>query len=193
MSESLWNSSVHDLLTATASSAPTPGGGSVASVCGAFGIGLMQMAVAVTADDALAERAERLVALRSTVESAADGDVADFTVLMAAYGLPRKTDEERAARDRAIETASIAATERPLSLVAALVEAVNESRELESLVKPGIVSDVLAGRDLALGAARAAVRTADINIDQLERLGSTAAPQLREQRDSLVAQIGGEA
>ena len=184
---------MHDLLTATASSAPTPGGGSVASVCGAFGIGLVQTAVAVTADDALTERAERLGALRSAVESAADGDVADFTVLMAAYGLPRKTDEERAARDRAIETASIAATERPLSLVAALVEAVNESRELESLVKPGIVSDVLAGRDLVLGAARAAVRTADINIDQLERLGSTAAPKLREQRDALVAQIGGEA
>ncbi|WP_022882001.1 cyclodeaminase/cyclohydrolase family protein [Gryllotalpicola ginsengisoli] len=189
MSESLWAASAEELLAMTASPDPTPGGGSIAAVCGALGVGLVQMAVAVTADPALDDRAARLAAVRAAVEPAADGDVQDFTALMSAYRLPRSSDAERAARAQAIEAASIAATERPLALVATLVDAIALSRELEPLVKASIRSDVLAGRDLVIGAARAAVRTADINLDQLDRLASPAAAGLRTRRDALVASL----
>jgi hypothetical protein len=56
-------------------------------------------------------------------------------------------------------------------------------------VKRGIVSDVLAGRDLVVGSARAAIRTADINLGQLDRLGSDRGPALRERRDALVQRL----
>jgi formiminotetrahydrofolate cyclodeaminase len=193
VSESLWESSARDLVRSTASSQPTPGGGSVAAITGAFGTGLLQMALAVTGDPAHSAQAARLAELQQRIEPAADGDVHDFGVLMAAYRLPRGDDEERAARSRAIERASIAATQRPLSLVESLVDALTVAHELESLVKPGVLSDVLAGRDIVVGAARAAVRTADINIDQLKRLGSPAAAELRTRRDQLVAAIEGRA
>jgi len=39
------------------------------------------------------------------------------------------------------------------------------------------------------GAARAAVRTADINIDQLDRLCSSVATTLRARRDDLVTAL----
>ena len=189
MSASLWDASAAELVQRTASSAPTPGGGSIAAVSGALGVALLQMAVAVTDDPALAPQAERLAALQAAIEPAADGDVEDFTVLMAAYRLPRADDAEKTARNAAIEQAAIAASERPLLLVASLVDALALSRELESLVKRGIVSDVLAGRDLVLGAARAGIRTADINIDQLDRLASAAAPALQARREELAAHL----
>jgi len=193
VSESLWARPASDLLTSTASASPTPGGGSIAAITGAFGVGLIRMAVAVTGDVALDERAARLAELQAEIAPAADGDVHDFGELMSAYRLPRGDDAEREARSHEIERASIAATERPLALVESLAAALTLSHELEPLVKPGVVSDVLAGRDIVVGAARAAVRTADINIDQLKRLGSAAAAELRTRRDQLVAAIEGRA
>jgi formiminotetrahydrofolate cyclodeaminase len=176
-------------LASTASAAPTPGGGSIAAITGAFGVGLIQMAVAVTGDAALDAQAARLTQLQGEIAPAADGDVHDFGELMSAYRLPRGDDAERAARSREIERTSTAATERPLSLVETFVAALAVSHEVEPLVKPGVVSDVLAGRDIVIGAARAALRTADINIDQLDRLGSAAAPQLRARRDAASAAV----
>jgi len=176
-------------LASTASAAPTPGGGSIAAITGAFGVGLMQMALAVTGDAALDAQAARLAQLQGEIAPAADGDVHDFGELMSAYRLPRGDDTEREARSREIERTSTAATERPLSLVETFVAALAVSHEVEPLVKPGVVSDVLAGRDIVIGAARAALRTADINIDQLDRLGSAAAPQLRARRDAASAAV----
>lgn len=189
MSESLWARPASELLASTASAAPTPGGGSIAAITGAFGVGLIQMAVAVTGDAALDAQAARLAQLQGEIAPAADGDVHDFGELMSAYRLPRGDDAERAARSREIERTSTAATERPLSLVETFVAALAVSHEVEPLVKPGVVSDVLAGRDIVIGAARAALRTADINIDQLDRLGSAAAPQLRARRDAASAAV----
>ncbi len=87
------------------------------------------------------------------------------------------------------DDASIAATDRPLTLVAKFIQALTVSHEVESLVKASIVSDVLSGRDVIGGAARAAVRTADINIDQLDRLCSSVATTLRARRDDLVTAL----
>jgi len=187
---SLWDESASALLSATASVEPTPGGGSIAAISGALGTGLVQMAIAITGDDALQEPAERLSVLRDDIAAAADGDVHDFGALMAAYRLPRGDDAEREARSRAVEAATIAAAERPLALVESLRDVLTLARELEDLVKPGIRSDVLAGEDLVTGAARAAVRTADINIDALLRRSSPAAEELRARRDALVVGLG---
>ena len=187
---SLWDESASALLSATASVEPTPGGGSIAAISGALGTGLVQMAIAITGDDALQEQAERLCVLRDDIAAAADGDVHDFGALMAAYRLPRGDDAEREARSRAVEAATIAAAERPLALVESLRDVLTLARGLEDLVKPGIRSDVLAGEDLVTGAARAAVRTADINIDALLRRSSTAAEELRARRDALVVGLG---
>lgn len=189
MSESLWAVPASDLLSRTASSDPTPGGGSISAITGAFGVGLLRMAVAVSGDPSLDAMDARLTALQERVVPAADADVRDFESLLAAYRLPREDDAQRARRQEAIETASVRATEGPLDLVEALAEALELSHELEPLVKPGVVSDVFAGRDLAAGAARAAVRTADLNIGQLERFSSPRAAELRTRRDRLADRV----
>jgi len=192
VTESLWAARADELLRRTASADPTPGGGSVAAIAGALGVGLLQMAVAVTADLGLEGHAARLAQLQEAIVPAADGDVEDFTAVLAAYRLPRGDDAQREARSREIEKASVAATERPLALAETFADALALSHQLESLVKPTIKSDVLAGRDVILGAARAAVRTADINIGQLDRLSSPSAPQLHARRDAVLVSLEGQ-
>ena len=186
MGESLWSARADELLARTASADPTPGGGSIAAISGAFGLALVQMALAVTDDPELADHQRRADDLRAAVVPAVDGDVDDFAALMAAYRLPRTDDAERAARLEAVEKAGIAATKRPLDLVSRFVEALTLATEVEPLVKRSIVSDVRAGRDLLVGASRAAVRTADTNLEALDRSGSPQAQPLRARRDALV-------
>ena len=57
--QSLWSVRADELLARTTSADPTPGGGSIAAVTGALGVGLMQMALAVTGDPARAEHVAR--------------------------------------------------------------------------------------------------------------------------------------
>jgi methenyltetrahydrofolate cyclohydrolase len=189
VSQSLWAARADDLLSRTASADPTPGGGSVAAITGALGVCLMQMAVAVAAGEDLERYGSRLASLQERIVPAADGDVHDFEAVMSAYRLPRNGEAQRETRSRAIEKASITATDHPLTLVAAFIEALALSHEIELLVKVGIVSDVLAGRDVIVGAARAAVGIADINIAQLDRLSSCAVGGLRARRDTLMAML----
>lgn len=150
----------------------------------------MQMAVAVTGSGAVFERHGSLLAsLQQRIVPAADADVQDFGAVISAVRLPRGDDRQQGARLQAIEAASIAATEGPLSLVAVFVEALALSHDVESVVKASVVSDVRAAREVIAGAARAAVLTADTNIDQLDRLRSPAGPELRARRDTLVTAL----
>lgn len=189
MSESLWTMPVSELLSRTASSDPTPGGGSISAISGGLGVGLLRMAVAVTDEASLTPLDALLAALQARIVRAADADVRDFEALMAAYRLPRDDDAQKERRNAAIEDASVGATEGPLALVGALLQAIDLSHDLEPAVKRGVVSDVLAGRDLIAGAARAAIRTADINLEQLDRSSSARGPELQERRDELVRRL----
>lgn len=186
---SLWSASADELLDRTASADPTPGGGSIAALSGAFGIGLVLMALAVTDDPTLSEPAARGRSLLERVRAAADADVRVYAALTAAYQLPRTDDRERAARSAAIEQATVTATDQPVELLEALAEARLLADRVEPRVKTTIVSDVAAGRDLVLGAARACEHTVDINLAALDRRGSAAAADLRNRKDAAVAAL----
>jgi formiminotetrahydrofolate cyclodeaminase len=194
VSLSLWVSTGEQLLRRTSSADPTPGGGAIAAVTAAFGVGLVQMAIAVTvqrppgsagAPAALANELRRAGELQARMVEAADADVAQFDALMSAYRLPRDSDEQRLVRQGAIDAATVTATHGPLGLAELAIAAVALGAEVEALVKPTIVSDVHAGCDLLRGAALAALRTADINLAALEERGHPEAPALRERRDAL--------
>jgi formiminotetrahydrofolate cyclodeaminase len=186
VSESLWAASGDELLRRTASADPTPGGGSISGVTASLGTALVLMAIDVTlasprTDD---ETAQALRAARSrgedileTLRGTVDVDVEVFEALMAAYRMPKDGDDERADRSAAIRVETVVATVAPLDVADAALEAVAFSTAVEPLVKADVRSDVLAGRDLLLGAARAAIRTADVNLAGLD-----GEPALHERR-----------
>ncbi len=194
MAQSLWALTAEELLRRTASVDPTPGGGAIAAVTAAFGLSLVQMAVEITIAGSegageslvqLGDARDRGLELRAQVMAIVDRDVAEFDSLMAAYRMPRTTEAERELRVRAVDEATVTATEGPLGLVEDSLAGISLGDEVEPLVKPMIVSDVQAGRDLLRAAALAGLRTADINLAALERQGHQRAVALRRRRDTL--------
>ena len=141
-----------------------PGGGSVAALCGALGAGLAAMVANLTHGkkgykgvwDAMGVLACEGQALKDRLLRAVDDDTAAFNEVMAAFGLPKKSDEEKAARAAAIEAANQKATLVPLSVVEAAGEVLAlagqalEKGNQNSLSDAGVAA--LMGRAAADGA-----------------------------------------
>src|SRR6476620_2591246 len=102
--------SVAQLLAALASPDPTPGGGTAAAIAGAMGGSLLVMVTGLAKSNtntdsekvALAEARARIEPIVARLTQLADADTEAFNAVMAAYRLPKATDDENAARTRAI-------------------------------------------------------------------------------------------
>jgi glutamate formiminotransferase / formiminotetrahydrofolate cyclodeaminase len=111
-----------DLLS---SAAPAPGGGSTASLCGALGAGLAaklgNLTVGKKGYESLTSsqnaNAVQAQALKEAFLSDIDRDTAAFDALMSAFALPKKTPEEQAQKEQAIEEATQGATLVPLGVL----------------------------------------------------------------------------
>lgn len=178
MSESLWSWTLGEVRQRTASADPTPGGGSVAAISATLGCSLLIMAVEVTTSSTSGARTpldldavrRQLNDLATSMASAADADIEVFEAVMAAYRMPRSEPAQADARRAAIASASASAAEVPLLLAEDCASALALIPSLEPAVLASITSDVLAGRDLLVGAARAALHTVSINLPQVEHV-----------------------
>ncbi len=189
MSESLWSLPADELLRRAASSSATPGSGAVAAISGSLGLALVLMALEISdADAKLRRRGESLL---PRLTAAADRDVAAFAAVIDARGMGKDGEEERVERDRAVERATVAATEGPLDLAGLLEEGLELSELAEPLVKAELVSDVRSGAELMRAAASVAVRAARLNLGALEREGAAPADALRERLERLEAALDG--
>lgn len=168
---SLWDLSMRSVLEQTASASPTPGGGSIAPLSGAFGLGLVLMALEVSAakqnSAELVHALSRGKQLLSELGTFVDRDVAVFRSFMQAQKLPKQTEQERAARAAARDAAGVAAAQTPLGAAEVCLQALTHALAAAPLVHKSIWSDLLAGADLLFGALKAVLRTVDINLPLL--------------------------
>lgn len=178
--------SLHDFIEALASPQPTPGGGTAAAAAGAMGAGLLMMVSGLprtrgNTDDeraALAAIRARIAPLCAALERCADRDADAFDAVMAAYRLPKATDDEKAARRAAIAEAMQGATEAPLETLALAVEALESVEAIATIGNASALSDVGVGAGLLVAAANGAAANVRINLDGLAdaefRAGATA-------------------
>ncbi len=129
-----------ELLDRFASPDPTPGGGSAAALAGALGAALVSMVCAMPKsrtgaaperarlDAALAWAREAGQRLRALVEE----DARAYDAVVAAYRLPKGTDEEKAARKAAVAAAMVGATEVPLETAEACLVVLKSAEEAVS-------------------------------------------------------------
>ncbi len=89
-----------------------------------------------------------------------DEDTVAFNRIMAVFGMPKKTDEEKAARAKALEEATLYASQVPLRTMKKAYEVFDIVENMASNGNPASVTDAGVG---AL-AARAAVRGAALNV-----------------------------
>ena len=166
--ERLVRMSLKGFASETASESPAPGGGSISAYMGALGAALGTMVANLSAhkrgwDDRwkeFSDWAEKGQALVGELVALVDEDTAAFDKIMAAFSLPKGTDEEIAARARAIEDATLYATQVPLRTMKASFKAFEIARAMASEGNPNSVSDAGVG---AL-AARSAVLGACLNV-----------------------------
>jgi len=151
-----------------AGGAPTPGGGSAAAIMGAMGAALVSMVCNVTIGKKGHEAVESEMKavrdeseqLRLRLTSMVAEDIAAFDGLMAAYRLPKATDEDKSRRAVAIQSSLRAATDTPLACARACAEVVALSRRAGEKGYAGVISDAGVG----VLAAHTALRSAALNV-----------------------------
>lgn len=166
--EKLVRMSLKNFAAETASESPAPGGGSISAYMGALGAALGTMVANLSAhkrgwDDRwkeFSDWAEKGQAIMHELVALVDEDTAAFDKIMSAFGLPKGTDEEKAARAAAIEEATLHATKVPLRTMKASLKAFEIARAMASGGNPNSVSDAGVG---AL-AAQSAVLGAELNV-----------------------------
>jgi formiminotetrahydrofolate cyclodeaminase len=173
---SLETESLQGFLDNLASSAATPGGGSAAAINGAMGAALVSMVCNLTIGKKkyAAVEAEMTAilaqseALRHNLIKMMAEDVAAFDAVMAAYKLPRASDEEKAARKAAIETATKEATRVPLKAARACAEVIALSKPTAEMGNRNVISDAGVGAMSALSGLQSAALNVYINLGALQ-------------------------
>ncbi len=159
---------VSDFVAALASSAPTPGGGAASALVGALGAALAEMVGQLTVGRPRYQEVEpRVRALLKLLDQSraellrlVDEDATAYGQVSAAYGLPRATDEERAARDDAVQHALWVALQPPRRIAEVALDVLRAAGEMGVIGNQSLASDAGCAAILA----EAAVRCAHLNV-----------------------------
>jgi glutamate formiminotransferase len=152
----------------TLSDSPAPGGGSVAALMGALGVSLGGMVANLSADkrgwedklQLFSDWAVKAQQLKDELLFLVDEDTAAFNKVMAAFGLPKESSEEKAARSAAIQSANEYAAEIPLRVMETASRAYPLLADMADKGNPASISDVGVG-SLAV---RACIDGAAMNV-----------------------------
>lgn len=159
---------VREFIEETASESPAPGGGSVSALAGALGAALANMVANLSAHKAgwdhrweeFSDWAEKAKARYVELLRLIDDDTAAFNALMAAFGLPKGSDAEKAERTKAIQIATRRAIETPLRVMGVALDSLEEIEAMARIGNPNSVSDA----GVAALCVRTAVAGAHLNV-----------------------------
>jgi glutamate formiminotransferase/formiminotetrahydrofolate cyclodeaminase len=152
----------------TASESPAPGGGSIAAYIGALGISLATMVANLSSHkpgwderwEEFSNWAEKGQVIKDQLLKLVDEDTNAFNAIMSAYGLPKESSEEKAARRQAIQVATKYAIEIPFTVMEKAFASMETIKAMAETGNPNSVTDAGVG---AL-CARSAVIGAFLNV-----------------------------
>jgi glutamate formiminotransferase / formiminotetrahydrofolate cyclodeaminase len=157
-----------DFADETASESPAPGGGSISAYVAALGISLGTMVANLSSHkkgwderwEEFSNWAEKGQQYKDELLRLVDADTKAFNQIMNAMGLSKGTDEEKAARTKAIQEATKLAIEIPFQVMQASYNSMEVIKAMVELGNPNSVTDAGVG---AL-CARSAVIGAFMNV-----------------------------
>ena len=172
-----------------------PGGGAASAMAGAMGCALFQMVAGVTASlPRFAENKDKLEQIHSRSENLyfsllalTEKDTNAYKQVESALKMPKNTSEEKTARRQAMQCAFRTATEIPLQVVAASLEAMSLVPDLLKYGNPNAITDVCVGVFLLETAVRGASVNAKINLASIkdEEFKSQCGEKLRSAENDL--------
>ncbi|MBP3725884.1 MAG: glutamate formimidoyltransferase [Bacteroidaceae bacterium] len=178
---------VDEFANETSRESPAPGGGTISAYMGMLAASLGTMVANLSSHKAgwddqwnkFSQWADQGQAIMAELRHLVDEDTDAFNLIMTAFGMPKKTEEEKAARTAAIQEATLYATQVPLRTMKASYRAFDICRAMVQEGNPNSVTDAGVGTL----AARAAVLGAGLNVKI-----NAASLKDRAVADSLVAE-----
>jgi len=172
----LINLTVKGFVEETASESPAPGGGSISAAMGAMGAGLGTMVANLTShkrdyDDRWEEFSDWAVKGKHYQEELlkmVDEDTRAFNRIMDAFGLPKKSDQEKAERTKTIQDATKYAIEVPFRVMNLCYESMEVMKAMAEKGNPNSVSDAGVGAIAALAGVKGAYLNVKINAGGLD-------------------------
>jgi glutamate formiminotransferase/formiminotetrahydrofolate cyclodeaminase len=153
-----------------ASSSPAPGGGSVAASAGALGAALSAMVCRLT----VGKKKYAGVKDELTDVQLIDTDKEAFNRVMDAFGLPKSTDEEQAARTEAIQTATRGAASVPLTVMKKSLEVLSLAETVAAKGNENSITDAGVAALMASAAVEGAGYNVRINLTSIDDKGFAA-------------------
>lgn len=211
VADAMSGETVTDLLAAVASSAPVPGGGSVAAHVGALAGALTQMVAGLTVgrkkyvavDGEMRALGTSATALKATLAALVKTDADAYSVVSAAYKLPKDSPDQQATRDTAIQSALMHAAAIPLDTARAAAAVAALAATCAEKGNSNAASDAGVAALLAEAACRGAAFNVRINVASMSdktagapmaaeagRLVAEAAASARRATDLVEQQIG---
>ncbi len=173
------------------SESPAPGGGSVAALCGSLAAGLTAMVANLTVgrkdqkDDweAMNEVAVQAQPHKDWLMRAVDADTDAFNAVLAARRMPKKTDEEIAAREATLREANRKATLVPLEVLERNLPVLELTAQVAERGNPNSLSDAGVAALCAMACAEGAWYNVLINLEGLMANDRDWAQQTRQRAD----------
>jgi glutamate formiminotransferase/formiminotetrahydrofolate cyclodeaminase len=163
--------SLADFADETASESPAPGGGSIAAYTGALGASLATMVANLSAHkkgwdnrwEEFSDWAEKGQAYKDELIRLMDLDTLAFNKIMEAFSLPKSTDEEKTAREQAIQNATKYAIEIPFKVMQAAYGSMTVIKAMAETGNPNSITDAGVAALCARGAVIGAFMNVKIN------------------------------
>ena len=151
---------------------PAPGGGSVAALCGALSASLSSMVANLTVGkkkyedvrDEMKDVALKAQTLKDEFLALIDKDTDAFNAVMSAMRMKKKTEEEKAARESAIQEATKQATLVPLEVLRKTKDVLELAEVVAERGNQSSVSDAGVSAIMAESAAESAFYNVRINL-----------------------------
>lgn len=167
------------ILALAASDAPTPGGGSISALAGALGVAMTAMVGNLTigkikyadVEPRVKEIIDAAYLIMDKLEKLVAADMEAFGKFMEAYRMPRGTDKEITRREELMQKALKNATDTPLEVAQALLEALVITEKLTHIGNQMVISDAGVAAYICEAAINAVLLSADINVAMIKDQG----------------------
>ncbi|MFQ6081737.1 MAG: cyclodeaminase/cyclohydrolase family protein [Candidatus Aminicenantia bacterium] len=165
--------SINEFLTQLSSDSPTPGGGTTAALAGAISSSLLEMAVRISLKKNPESTAlSRVIGItpqwKETLFRLMDADSEAFDQVMAAFKMPKETEEEKKVRSEAIQRALKKAAEVPWQTAEVCFNILQTSCQIKEEINPNTLSDFLTSGLLAFSGLEGALFNVEINLSSIK-------------------------
>ena len=165
-----------DFCYETSSESPAPGGGSISAYMGALGAALASMDANLSSHkrgwdnrwEEFSIWAEKGKYFYEELLKMVDEDTNAFNKIMEAFGLPKKTDEEKSIRKQAIQDATKYAIEVPFKTMQLCYQCMEVCRAMVETGNPNSITDAGVGALAARSGVKGAFLNVKINAKDLE-------------------------